>query len=100
MLVKKQYRFTEGKSFWKHLLDWNSYIDQDLEREQNEKNLQKRVERVPNEPEEAFNNRKRDEMLEKICLGNIDKRIQVKINSYPAPEETILHFWNCLSMPR
>lgn len=35
MLVKKQYRFTEGKSFWKHLLDWNSYIDQDIERDQN-----------------------------------------------------------------
>ena len=29
---KKTYKFNDGKGFWRHLLDWNSFKDQDLQR--------------------------------------------------------------------
>ncbi len=48
---KKTYRFHDGKGFWRHLLDWNSFKDQDLLREKDLGKVQKRVERMANEPE-------------------------------------------------
>jgi hypothetical protein len=66
------------------LLDWDTFKTFDTEREKNFNNIQKKVEPIANEPEEQFNNRKRDYNIELICYANIDKRIQTKINRYPA----------------
>jgi hypothetical protein len=73
---KKSYNFHDGKGFWRHLIDWNSFKDQEIQREKDLSKVQKRVEPNPNETKEAGDQRKRDYMLDVLFLGNIDKRIQ------------------------
>jgi hypothetical protein len=73
---KKSYNFHDGKGFWRHLIDWNSFKDQEIQREKDLSKVQKRVDPNPNESKEAGEQRKRDYMLDVLFLGNIDKRIQ------------------------
>jgi hypothetical protein len=88
---KKSYTFHDGKTFWRHLLDWDTFKTFDSEREKNFNNIQKKVEPLPNEPTENLNNRKRDYNIELISYANIDKRIQTKIQRFPSAEKQEKH---------
>lgn len=47
--LRKSYLFHDGKGFWRHLVDWNSFKDQEIQREKDMNKVQKRVEPIPNE---------------------------------------------------
>jgi hypothetical protein len=40
---KKSYLFHDGKGFWRHLIDWNSFKDQEIQREKDLSKVQKRI---------------------------------------------------------
>lgn len=73
---KKAYQFHQGKGFWRHLIDWNSFKEQEVQRERELNKVSKRIESLPNQTPEAFANRRRDYLMDVIFLGNIDKRLQ------------------------
>jgi len=45
---KKAYQFHQGKGFWRHLIDWNSFKEQEVQRERELNKVSKRIESLPN----------------------------------------------------
>lgn len=68
---KKNYTFHEEKGLWRHLIDWNSFKQQDTKRAKLLDSIQKGIVKDPAESKEAEIQKKRDYMLDYIYLGNI-----------------------------
>jgi hypothetical protein len=84
---KKNYIFHQEKGLWRHLIDWNSFKEQDSRRQRVMDSIQKGIIKDPAESKEAELQKKRDYNLELIFLGNIEKKIQ-KVKAEKPVSET------------
>jgi hypothetical protein len=73
---KKNYIFHQEKGLWRHLIDWNSFKEQDSRRQKLMDSIQKGIIKDPAESKEAELQKRRDYNLDLIYLGNIEKKIQ------------------------